>query len=262
MGILEFFRKLFVGKKSKNPRHLKIKHKKPKPHKHVLKHKKDLKKHLKIKKGKIKRKKTHPKVKAKLEKKKPTAKRHIEKTKPKVKYGIPKHHEHEAELKVAEKTTDIDEFYTKPANSKVSLKVMEKGVPEFEEGQAKHKFFFKGKKDKPEEDLIKKKVDKKEEKLTKTQVEKQLTIGKITKILKSKQDQNLIVTNLDMILEIVNALGKVRIDDMSMALKITEDVTEELAKILEENGLIEIHYPPFGKIEFKAKSKEKAKKVE
>lgn len=165
-----------------------------------------------------------------------------------LRYGIPKGHRHEAELKIAEKRTDTEEVYAAPTG-KVMLKVRERGVPELGEGKPKHTFYFnmpgepgaagKGEKGQPVPRLSKREREHTE------------IVQTISGIATRKRDQNLIITNLDILLDIVMTMGKVRIDDVARALRLDEKVVEELARILEENSLISVHYPAFGKIELR-----------
>ena len=48
-------------------------------------------------------------------------------------------------------------------------------------------------------------------------------------------------------------LKSAKLDHLSEALNMEDKKVEELANILENNNLIEIHYPPFGKMELRKK---------
>lgn len=276
MSLLEFLKELFWGKPKKRKTKRKISKKKPlekassrRKKKPIRKYKISAKKKLirkKYKRKKIVKKKPskkHLKKKPKSSKK-PLARPSKTKTKPKkkpkpeVKYGIPKGHKHEAELKIAERRSEIQEFYRKP-EGKIGLKIREKTTTEFEEGKSKHVFFFKKKPEKKSSKEIKKKQEKKPEKpkkLSKRDLKKQEILKRISEIVKNKKE-NMVVTNLDILLEIINTIGRVRIDYIAKSLKLDEKTVEDLAKILKENDLIDIHYPVFGKIEFRNKKEEK-----
>ena len=249
--------KVKIKKKRKNIVHKKIRHAKKRIHKHIRKHV-----------HKIKRK-----IKPKHKQKKPTIKKQEkyksaflpvkwlepkpEEKKEKIIYGIPKHHKHEAELKVAEKSSEIEGKYAKEITDKrVQLKIQEKSTGEEIEGTSKsrHFFFFRsGKKsEKQEEQIQKVKEERKQERLELVlDPEKRKSIKKVLEAIKAKKQKNLIITNLDIILEIINQIGNVRIDYIADALRIDEKKVEELANILENNDLIYIHYPPFGKAELR-----------
>jgi len=237
MGLIGFLRKLFGGKhkaKHKKHRHKTKHHKTQKTKK--LKHKTT---HKALKKNKRKTK-THKhsikhEQKLKVLKHKQASEAKANAKKPE--YGIPKNHKHEAKIKVAEKRSEIEEFYTKP-KGKVALKIMERGSPEFEETtKDDHTFDFKEDKNLSEKE--------------KTSIKKMEEIAKISR------SSELVTTKLDTILNIVNKTGKVRIDQLSQALKIHEKKIEELANILAKNNQIDIHYPLIGKPELKKKKEAK-----
>ncbi len=236
-----FFRSL-VGKKKISKKSLL--HKKRKVHKQKQHIKKIHKQIIKIKARKVKeqyRKKT------KVLEKKPKKKTE------KIRYGIPKGHRHEAELKVAEKSSDIQGEYVDRHQGKVSLRIREKATEDFvKEKKPKHTFFFKERV--KEEGGIKKIEEKKQERpKIKIDLKKQAGVKKILDIIRIGRGKNLIITNLDLILEIINQLGEVRLDYMAEALKLGEKEAEKLANILENNNLIEISYPSFGKPKLKKK---------
>ena len=158
-SLKSLFSKLFIPKiiESTEPKHRKIKPKKKRRiHKKIKKHIKRIhhhvKRHVSIAKAKIKHRKTHKNFKhfhkdipKTNEKKQPQQKRKEEKIQHGIQYGIPKHHKHEAELKVAEKTTDTEGEYAKnDEGKKVQLRIQEKTSGEIaESGKPKHTFFFR-----------------------------------------------------------------------------------------------------------------------
>jgi ribulose bisphosphate carboxylase small subunit len=58
-------------------------------------------------------------------------------------------------------------------------------------------------------------------------------------------------TQIDELFEMVMEKGSVKIKEAAIKFKVHEAQIEEWAKILQEHGLIEIHYPVFGKPELK-----------
>lgn len=64
-------------------------------------------------------------------------------------------------------------------------------------------------------------------------------------------------TPIDKLFELVMNKGNVKIADAARNFAVSEEQLEEWAKILEEHGLIEIHYPPIGKPELRKKVQEK-----
>jgi len=64
-------------------------------------------------------------------------------------------------------------------------------------------------------------------------------------------------TPIDKLFELVMNKGNVKIADAARQFTVSEEQLEEWAKILEEHGLIEIHYPPIGKPELRKKVQEK-----
>jgi transposase len=53
-------------------------------------------------------------------------------------------------------------------------------------------------------------------------------------------------TNIDRLYELVKKDGMVKIDYAAKKFKVSEEQIEEWGNILEEHGLVIIHYPPFG----------------
>lgn len=64
-----------------------------------------------------------------------------------------------------------------------------------------------------------------------------------------------ITTQIDEMLNIVIEKKRVKTDYLSKKLKVKENIVEEWAEILQDNGFITIHYPAFGKPELRAKMK-------
>jgi hypothetical protein len=64
------------------------------------------------------------------------------------------------------------------------------------------------------------------------------------KITRAKES---VKTPIDDLYNAIMALGKLRVDLAAKQFNVPENRVEEWAKILEENGLIEIHYPAIGK---------------
>lgn len=60
-------------------------------------------------------------------------------------------------------------------------------------------------------------------------------------------------TSMDQLLDMINDKGSVKISDAAKKLKIKDKQIEEWAKVLEEHGLIEVHYPAIGKPVLKKK---------
>ncbi|MBI2971318.1 MAG: hypothetical protein HYY37_02785 [Candidatus Aenigmarchaeota archaeon] len=58
-------------------------------------------------------------------------------------------------------------------------------------------------------------------------------------------------TPIDELFAYVAKNGKVRVNEAAKKFNVHEVRIEEWAKILEEHGLIEVHYPPFGKAELR-----------
>lgn len=58
-----------------------------------------------------------------------------------------------------------------------------------------------------------------------------------------------ITTEIDDMLQMVSERKKVKVDQMAKSLKVSEDRIQEWAKILEEQGLVRVHYPAIGKPE-------------
>ncbi len=240
MGLLEFLRRIFLGKKRKAGKKKHRIHKKTAARKHKRAKLKPVRKINKV--GAHRKHKAIPKPKRKA---RPHKRKQVKR----------KHHEHKAELKVAERATSDDlKYATKPKSGKVSLRVREEGSPDYEYApDQKHTFKFRRTSEKKLKYAAvkeaKKNIPEKPHAFSKSELKKKNVLKKISEILKRKMDQNLIITNLDMIEEIVKTLGKVRIDYVAEALMIDEKIAEELAFILERNNIIEIHYPVFGKKE-------------
>lgn len=64
-------------------------------------------------------------------------------------------------------------------------------------------------------------------------------------------------TPIDQLFELVMNSGTVKMADAARKFAVSEEQLEEWAKILEEHGMIEIHYPPIGKPELRKKVQEK-----
>lgn len=60
-----------------------------------------------------------------------------------------------------------------------------------------------------------------------------------------------ITTEIDDMLQMVSERKKVKVDQIAKSLKVSEDRIQEWAKILEERGLVRIHYPAIGKTEIR-----------
>lgn len=60
-----------------------------------------------------------------------------------------------------------------------------------------------------------------------------------------------ITTEIDDMLQMVSEKRKIKIDRMAKSLKVSEDQIQDWAKILEEQGLVRIHYPAIGKPEIR-----------
>jgi len=70
-----------------------------------------------------------------------------------------------------------------------------------------------------------------------------------------------IITDFDMVMDYVKKYKKVRVKMTAKNLQIYQKRIEECAKILEENGLIEIDYPIIGDVILKLKGYKPAKKI-
>jgi len=64
-----------------------------------------------------------------------------------------------------------------------------------------------------------------------------------------------IETDIDEILKIVERRGSISIGEIKKKLMLPEDKIEEWGKILEKHNLIELFYPPIGKLELRKKVK-------
>jgi Mn-dependent DtxR family transcriptional regulator len=73
-------------------------------------------------------------------------------------------------------------------------------------------------------------------------------------------DDNIITTPLDKLLDLVMKRGRIRIKDAAKSFGVSRAQIDEWAKILEEHGLVEIHYPPVGEPELRKKQPVKEKK--
>ena len=63
-----------------------------------------------------------------------------------------------------------------------------------------------------------------------------------------------ISTSIDELFELVMRNGKIKLNTAARRLGVKKNQVEEWAKILEEHGLIDIHYPPFGEPELRKKT--------
>lgn len=186
-----------------------------------------------------------------LSPKKEKAKRKEEK----IIYGIPESHKHETELKVAEKSTEtVMRFPASKSRKRVSLRIQEKSTEQesVEPGKPKHTFFFRFR-EKKEREVATQKGEGKPVKAKKIKIDpkRRDAVKKILAIIESGKQKNVITTNLDLLLEIVNGMGKVKTDCLADALKLEEKDVQKLAGILEDNNLIEIHYSAFGNPELR-----------
>ena len=64
-----------------------------------------------------------------------------------------------------------------------------------------------------------------------------------------------VTTPIDDLYDTIMNIGKIRMDIAAKKFNVAESIIEEWAKILEENGLIEIRYPAVGKPSLAKKSK-------
>lgn len=173
----------------------------------------------------------------------------------KIIYGIPESHRHETELKVAEKSTEtVMRFPASKSRKRVSLRIQEKSTEQesVEPGKPKHTFFFRFSK-KKEREVATQKGEGKPAKAKKIKIDpkRRDAVKKILVMIESSKKKNVITTNLDLLLEIVNGMGKVKTDCLADALKLEEKDVQKLAGILEDNNLIEIHYSAFGNPELR-----------
>ena len=67
----------------------------------------------------------------------------------------------------------------------------------------------------------------------------------------------MIITPIDELLEMVKKNGRIRTKDAAKRFGVSKSEIEEWGKILEEHGLIEIHYPPVGETELRKKKEGK-----
>ncbi len=63
-----------------------------------------------------------------------------------------------------------------------------------------------------------------------------------------------VTTPIDELFEIVMRVGRIKLGTAAKKFGAKKQQVEEWAKILEEHGLIEIHYPPFGEPELRKKT--------
>jgi len=98
-----------------------------------------------------------------------------------------------------------------------------------------------------------KKADKTEKK---TQEERAENIAEQKKSDKKVVSAKATVTTpIDDLYDTIMNIGKIRMDIAAKKFNVAESIIEEWAKILEENGLIEIRYPAVGKPSLAKKSK-------
>ena len=68
------------------------------------------------------------------------------------------------------------------------------------------------------------------------------------------QQKGNVKTQLDQLTDLIMEKGSIKIPDAAKKLKLKEKQVEEWAKMLEEHGMIEIHYPAIGKPVLKKKT--------
>lgn len=79
----------------------------------------------------------------------------------------------------------------------------------------------------------------------------------VIKTYTDQQSVRQIRTSLDALLEMIMKKGSVKINEASKKLRVNDKKIEEWAQLLEEHGLIDIHYPTVGKPVLKKKAKVK-----
>jgi len=92
--------------------------------------------------------------------------------------------------------------------------------------------------------LKKKKNERKEE-------EKETEYLKPAKEEKINIDETIIRTEFDKLHELIEKKEKIKLNDIISEFKISKKLAEEWVLILEEEGLVKIHYSPFGDIEIR-----------
>ncbi len=64
-------------------------------------------------------------------------------------------------------------------------------------------------------------------------------------------------TNVDRLYAIIQAKGSMDMGEAARQFRVTEQKVEDWCRMLEDHGMIEIHYPPFGKAQIRLKQTEK-----
>lgn len=64
-------------------------------------------------------------------------------------------------------------------------------------------------------------------------------------------------TNIDKLYSLIKEKKSISIDDAAKKFGLTEHIIEEWCRMLEEHGMIELHYPAFGKPEIRIRKSER-----
>ena len=81
--------------------------------------------------------------------------------------------------------------------------------------------------------------------------EKETEYLKPAKEEKINIDETIIRTEFDKLHELIEKKEKIKLNDIISEFKISKKLAEEWVLILEEEGLVKIHYSPFGDIEIR-----------
>lgn len=103
--------------------------------------------------------------------------------------------------------------------------------------------------DLPEEEILDEAVE--EELADKTVKEK--SVKKAKKKSDDRETSKKVETPMDVLYDLVNKKGRVRVDDVAKSLKATSKQVEEWARILEKHDLVELQYSAVGKPYIKKK---------
>ena len=66
-----------------------------------------------------------------------------------------------------------------------------------------------------------------------------------------KRGNDYLETNVDKLYKMVKKKGKIKISDVVKKMKVSKEVVEEWAKVLEDYGMIKIYYPIIGEPELR-----------
>lgn len=70
-----------------------------------------------------------------------------------------------------------------------------------------------------------------------------------------------LVTNVDRVYQVVLEKKSVSLNDLAMRFSVSLGKVEEWAKVLDETGLLELHYPVIGKAELRVKAEKMKKQI-